>query len=430
MAGIVRIKTGTRWRPAKDGPINDVLRQLSHENSAIREQARATVYTHFFPSIEQGAIRDFHLFRLLFEEVLGLPFTHLTPEDFVAEAKLAVLALLARATPFQYETLYRQTSARVRQMVAAQYRLPPKTLHKSFWLLHRAIREPQGPLANAPRVDVQELQAMLTRIDATKEIDRLRRQAHRAYPLPLEPSGGFVSRSELLGRRDPGPSGWNLLFRRERTEAIKHVVATLRPQAQQAVPLRHGLRDGEEWTLGDIGDEALGVSHQRVGEILQQADRELRRPARARALRPFWQNDGDRKGAPREVEPFDNEPRDLTPLKSRLKRGEWRPRPRDAPPLPLTQREERQLVAWLGRLSVLERKVLPAVVGGNPIEGQQTELSPRHLKARTNLLQKMRLALSTGALGRRPVDELLSALLRLATENGEALNGADSSKFR
>ncbi|MFN0061904.1 MAG: hypothetical protein ACKVPX_05235 [Myxococcaceae bacterium] len=69
---------------------------------------------------------------------------------------------------------------------------------------------------------------------------------------------------------------------------------------------------------------------------------------------------------------------------------------------------------WLAKLTPLQRQFLPEVLRGESTNIDLTNSD--HVRAQASLLRKTRLALVTGALGRRPIPELIQALTRLAQE--------------
>jgi len=69
-------------------------------------------------------------------------------------------------------------------------------------------------------------------------------------------------------------------------EALETALDTLPPRLALIVRLYYGLKDGHCYTLGEIG-ERLGISRERVRQLVVLAMRKLRHPCRTRRLRDF-----------------------------------------------------------------------------------------------------------------------------------------------
>jgi RNA polymerase sigma factor (sigma-70 family) len=87
---------------------------------------------------------------------------------------------------------------------------------------------------------------------------------------------------------------------KELREALYKVLGELRPKEREALIMRYGLRDGKEYTLRDIG-ATLGVSYQRVGNILDRALLKLKYPSRAEILQDFRQREKPKREKPKKT---------------------------------------------------------------------------------------------------------------------------------
>ncbi len=71
---------------------------------------------------------------------------------------------------------------------------------------------------------------------------------------------------------------------RETKEALNLALKSLKPQFERVMRLRFGLDDGEERTLHEIGQE-LGLSSERIRQIVQRSLRKIRHPKVLRRVR-------------------------------------------------------------------------------------------------------------------------------------------------
>lgn len=75
----------------------------------------------------------------------------------------------------------------------------------------------------------------------------------------------------------------------EAKETINKVLDTLTSREKKIIELRFGLKDGQARTLEEVGKE-MGVTRERVRQIVEKGLRKLRRPANAALLRDFYKD--------------------------------------------------------------------------------------------------------------------------------------------
>jgi RNA polymerase sigma factor (sigma-70 family) len=85
----------------------------------------------------------------------------------------------------------------------------------------------------------------------------------------------------------PPPSPEDVTAQRELAGAIAHALATLEPRTAAALRLYFGLDELEPRTLEQVGAE-LGITRERVRQIVMRALRRLRHPSRAVLLREHY----------------------------------------------------------------------------------------------------------------------------------------------
>ena len=120
----------------------------------------------------------------------------------------------------------------------------------------------------------------------TRKVEEMLRVAH--HPLSLEMPTDDEGESELSDfiEDEDSPTPDRDVTSVMLQELLRDILQHLPPREVRILQLRHGLADGETYTLEQVGKK-LGVTRERVRQIEAQALKRLRHPAHSRRLRGF-----------------------------------------------------------------------------------------------------------------------------------------------
>ena len=119
------------------------------------------------------------------------------------------------------------------------------------------------------------------------KVDRLLKVSRRT--LSLEKPVGESDEDDELGhfvKDDTVPDPAEMAVATELHGALQDIMNSLKAREARVLELRYGLKDGEAYTLEEVGRK-LGVTRERVRQIETQALRKLRHPQFLRALKEY-----------------------------------------------------------------------------------------------------------------------------------------------
>jgi RNA polymerase primary sigma factor len=118
------------------------------------------------------------------------------------------------------------------------------------------------------------------------KVEQMTRAAQ--YPISLEtPIAGEKDRylSDFI-EDEMIPQPFEVVTNELLKEHIDNVLASLPARERRVIELRFGLGDGCSRTLDEVGQE-VGVTRERIRQIVQKALRKLRHPKHSRKLREY-----------------------------------------------------------------------------------------------------------------------------------------------
>ncbi len=272
----------TPWSPVLEGlrersaspleppPADAVLTRLRQRLTELRRVQEALVAgsLHRVPAVA-GRYRN-----------LGVPW-----EDLIQEGSAALLRAAERFDLSQGVRFAHYAQWWIQQGILKALSHQSRTVRLPVYLAQALHRVREAEAQSPAPLSAREL-AKRTRLKV-EHVERARSADHACLSLDRTPLGEDGEECFAHGLADPRPAPEvEPVDPAERRAALEEALATLPAREARILVLRYGLDGKEGRTLEEIRKE-MGVSRERVRQLLEQALGRLARPERKRALARF-----------------------------------------------------------------------------------------------------------------------------------------------